>query len=278
MVFEVGEARALGSDAPRLRFGEETRPEGAWSGRRLMFLDDNPAYELSFPCGTCQFIFRRLEGSNDTLSVEELRERLMRGLVGLDDSVVASFGQLLERGTYIPLMLSLEPRLVAPSQPGDYYAEEQVSTWGVESFWGLPEYPRTQYYRTFETPVSAGAHLFEFVVPMLPPAWDDRSRVAEYVELLGSSSVPTAVAVSTLDVCAPAVAPSGSDYYEHWGLTHFLMDGHHKMHAAAEAGKAVSLLSLVSVDASLASAEQVARVPTLRQQRPGRRAARPQTT
>ncbi len=266
MVFEVGEPRLLGSENPRLTFGEEQKPEGAWAGRRLMFLDGAPAYELSFPCGTCQFLFRRMEGSNDTLPVEELRERLAVGLEELDEHVVTSFGQLLERGTYLPLLLTVQPRLVAPAQPGDYFAEEQLSTWGVDSFWGLPEYPRTAYYRTFETNVSGEGHLYEFLVPMLPPAWDDRTRVADYVERLADSSASTAVAVTTLDICAPAVAPAGSDWHEHWGLTHFLLDGHHKVHAAAAAERPVRLLSLLSVESSLAAPEQVARLATLRRQ------------
>ena len=54
------------------------------------------------------------------------------------------------------------------------------------------------------------------------------------------------------------------NYYTHWGLTHFLLDGHHKMQAAAETGRPLRLLSLLSVDAGLASAEQADRIPVLR--------------
>ncbi len=240
-----------------------------------MYLDGEPAYELSFPCGTCGFLFRRLQGSKDTLPVEKLRERLADGLSALDEEVVTSdeevvtsFGQLLEEGTYLPLLLTVMPRLVAPAQPGDYFAEEHLSTWGVDSFWGLPEYPRTAYYRTFETHVSGQAHLYEFLVPMLPPAWDDPKRVADYVDRLSTSSAATAVAIAILDVCAPAVAPANSDWHEHWGLTHFLLDGHHKVHAAAAAQRPLQLLSLLSVEGSLAAPGQVARVPALRHQIP----------
>lgn len=128
--------------------------------------------------------------------MDELRGRLRNGINALDDEVLTSFGQLLERATYLPLLLTVEPQLVAPARPGDYLAEEQVSTWGVDPFWGLPEYPRTAYYRTFETRVAEDAHLYEFLVPMLPLAWDDEIRVAEYAERLSSSSAPTAVAVA----------------------------------------------------------------------------------
>jgi hypothetical protein len=164
------------------------------------------------------------------------------------------------------MLLAIAPRLVHPMRTGDYFAEEQVATWGVSSFWGLPEYPRTAYYRTFETPVTADAHLFEFVVPMLPPAWNDRAVVAMHAQQLATSSTPTAVAVSTLDVCAPAVDSLSNDYYTHWGLTHFLLDGHHKMQAAAELGRPLQLLSLLNVDAGLSSLEQAARIPAFRRQ------------
>ena len=263
MLLATGPVRTLGGQAPRIVFGEEPKAPGAGPGRRLLLLDEEPAFELSFWCGTCQFLFKRLYGANDTLSLDALRTRLTDGLTDLDDAVITPFATLLATGSYIPLLLSVEPRLTHPVKPGDYFAEEQVSTWGVDPFWGLPEYPSTAYYRTFETAVSPDAHFFEFIVPMVPPAWNDPEAVARHAALLAASSSPTAVAVSTLDICQPAMADQSSDYYEHWCLTHFLLDGHHKMQAAAETGRPLRLLSLLSVDGSLATVEQVATVPNL---------------
>jgi len=43
----------------------------------------------------------------------------------------------------------------------------------------------------------------------------------------------------------------GEDYYEHWVLTHVLLDGHHKIEAAATAGRPIrSSASLTSASAS----------------------------
>jgi hypothetical protein len=139
-------------------------------------------------------------------------------------------------------------------------AEEQVTTWGLDAFWGLPHYPRTPYYRTYKAPVGADAHLYEFVAPMVPPSWNDRQRVSLYAASLAAGATPTAVAVSILDVCAPAV-DHGVDYHAHWALTHFLLDGHHKIHAAAEAARPLQLLSLLSLDASLAHRNKSRRSP-----------------
>lgn len=188
----------------------------------------------------------------------------------MDEKVIDRFATLLPRGSYLPLLLSVTPRLIHPVKEGDYFAEEQVATWGINGFWGLPEYPHTAYYRTFDTRVDDESHLFEFVVPMLPPASNDRETVAQHIARLETSARPTAVAVSTLDVCQPAM-DYGTDYYSHWGLTHFLLDGHHKMHAAAASGQSLRLLSLLSVEGSLAAAEQVAAVPRLRSLAPAPR-------
>lgn len=265
MLIAADAPRALGSkSAARLRFGEGPKPSGAWAGQRLLWLDGRAAFELSLWCGTCPFLFKRLDGANDTVSLAALEERLADGVTAIEADVVERFAQLLAPGSYIAMLLQIEPRLVWPAAAGDYFSEDQVQTWGIDAFWGLPEYPHTPCYRTFETRVDREAHMFEFVIPMVPPTWNDRARVARHAERLQTSSRPTAVAVTTLDVCAPAVDDQASDWFWHWGLTHFLLDGHHKLEAAAAAGVPLQRLSLLTVDASLAEPEQVNRVPQLR--------------
>ncbi|WP_033282195.1 hypothetical protein [Streptomyces sp. NRRL F-525] len=262
------EPRGLGvPDAEaRLRFEAEPQRSGGRTGRRLLVVDGEPAFELSYWCGTCPLLFRRLVTANQKLSLEDLREQLTGTLAEPGDGgVIDAFGALLPQGEYLPVLLRVEPRLVIPGREGDYFSGEQVDSSGIDQFWGLPEYPHTPYYRTFETAVDASAHLYEFVVPMVPPTWNDRERVEEYVELMDRGAVPTAVAVSTLDVCEPAIA-FGDDQSQHWGLTHFLLDGHHKLEAAATAGRPVQLLSLLALGEGLASADDCARLPALRAQ------------
>ncbi|MFD3720138.1 hypothetical protein [Streptomyces sp. NPDC058674] len=267
-MIKSGAPRSLGLPAPeaRLRFDTELQEIGGGPRRRLLMVDDEPAFELSFYCGTCPFLFRRLEGSREKLSLEGVQEQLTGALHDLDDGgVIDAFATLLPEGEYLPLLLRVKPRLVVPGKDGDYFSGEQVTTWGIDQFWGLPEYPHTPYYRTFETVVDTDAHLYEFVVPMVPPTWNERGRVEEYVTLMEQGTVPTAVAISTLDVCQPAL-DRGDDYFVHWGLTHFLLDGHHKLEAAATAGQPVQILSLLALGESLAGADDCARLPALRAQ------------
>lgn len=86
MLLEVGAITRLGVPESVLRVREGDAGQHAWSGRRLLFLGAEPAYELSFWCGTCAFLFQRLEGARTTLSVEELADRLGAGLDAIGGS------------------------------------------------------------------------------------------------------------------------------------------------------------------------------------------------
>ncbi|MFE4079249.1 hypothetical protein [Paenarthrobacter sp. YIM B13468] len=260
MLLETGEPRFVReSESSVLKFRQEEKPDGQGVGRRLLWQGADPAFELSWWCGTCPLLFKRLEGATETLSLPEMQQTLNSGIDRIEGSVLEAFTAILPEGTHVPLLLRVQPKLVYPGGHGDYFSEEQVDTWSTSGFWGLPEYPQTPYYRTWQAPVDASEHAFEFVVPMVPPNWNESSRVEEYAQELMNSSTPTAVAVSILDVCSPAV-DRGTDYYVHWGLTHFLLDGHHNMQAAAEAHR-------------LAQASDVERLIELRAQPQARRIA-----
>jgi hypothetical protein len=263
MATVLGEEIHLGVENPRLTFREEPKHPDTWMGRRVLALDGVPAFELSFWCTTCGYLFERREGADNTLSLAELQDRLTAGVVGLDRDVIDSFAQVLSRGNYIPMLLTVTPHLIHPMREGDYFAEEQVVMWGLDGFTGLPQFPKTPYYRTFDAPMDATSHLFEFVVPMTPPTWDNSAQVSQFEQVLRTSSAPTAVALSTLDVCAPA-EQRGDTWGTHWVLTHFLLDGHHKMHAAANTGRPLQLLCLLDTSAGLAEPEQVTRATKLR--------------
>jgi len=58
----------------------------------------------------------------------------------------------------------------------------------------------------------------------------------------------------------------GEDYYEHWVLTHVLLDGHHKIEAAATAGRPIRLLSLVDERISIAAPEDLTTMAQARSQ------------
>ncbi|WP_309615416.1 hypothetical protein [Salinibacterium sp.] len=266
-VLSQGEPMQLGAPDAPLSFERPARdrPAGEGPGLRRLRLDGKDAFDLSFWCGTCPLVFERLEGSNRTLSSEDLQARLNAGLSMIDNDVLGAASLLVPDATYLPMLLAVRPKLVMPSGKSDYFAHEQVAHRGIDSFWGLPQYPKTPYYRAGSWQPGDHDFLFEFIVPMLPPTWNDRDQVARYEQQLRSGAKPTILALSILDRTQPF-----DSFDAHSGLMHFVLDGHHKLEAAARLKTEITILSLLSIDDSLALRDDVQRIPELIESRPKR--------
>jgi hypothetical protein len=269
VVIEVREHIALGVKEKHAVVAVPTpkpAPGTAFPPRRLI-LKGRPAFDLNLWCGTCPALFKKLS-EPEVADLGLTNEQLNVGLTQIDDVALRAYGKLLPQSTYTVLLLEIRPRLVEPGSSLDYFTHEQVVTWGLDDS-GAADDPGTPYYRTFETKLGTDRHLYEFVVPMVPPTWNDPGRVNAYLETGGTES-GTAVAYSLFDVLQPAM-DEGEDYYEHWVLTHFLLDGHHKVEAAARTERPVRLLSVVDERISIASPEDLEAMVRARSPRTARR-------
>ena len=97
------------------------------------------------------------------------------------------------------------------------------------------------------------------MIPTFPPRWLDDEVVADYQSRAEHGERPTALAVAVLDVRQPATWEGEREITRHWCLAHFLLDGNHKMYAAAQAQERARLLSFISLDWSIATSEEVNR-------------------
>jgi hypothetical protein len=208
-----------------------------------------------------------------------MSERLASGIGLLDDDLVRTAGSLLPTGDYAVVDFNIEPSLTGPCQPDDYFSHESLDLFGMPTNQGVPDNPRIPYWRAGSRvlPPGTGAwparegprprptnpkYFFQFVVPLEPPQYLDPDRIEHYQRLLESGAQPAAFGVSVLDVRAPAVTPGGKDeatyeYAEHWCLATYLLDGHHKVEAAARSHRPVRLLTFVARDASVASEQDI---------------------
>ena len=238
--------------------GFETEGGGHWEvWDRYLTLDGKRAYHIGNICNTCTFFFKRLDGANRSLEEAQAVAALSAGLAKLDDASVQGLGQLLPPEQYIVCLLEARPALIAPGGPGDYFSREQIALWGTDPFWAMPHHPRTEYYRLGERPIRTSGQLFQFLMPMFPRQWLDMTVVSQYAAKLNDGLRPTAFAISVLDVKQPADWDEASAVAEHWCLAHYLLDGHHKVWAAAQAGRAITLISFLAVSRGIASADDV---------------------
>jgi hypothetical protein len=233
---------------------------------RFLTVDGVAGFEITFWCGTCALLFRRRAGADGYLPPGVMRERLKAGLDDLDPQIVEAFMLLLAAGEYRPMLLEVTPRLVTPGEAGDYFTGEQLHLWDVdEHLSGEIVDPGTPYYRLdADGPARINDKnvLFEFIAPMQPPSRNDPDTVAAYVAAYDEGVVPTAVAVTIADTALPWDR-SVDEHPQHWALTHFLLDGHHKTQAAAQLGRPLRLLSLVSTSGGNCADDYARAVPAL---------------
>jgi len=238
---------------------EDFRPDGLGLSRFLR-LDGERAFYLGPGCETCGLVFERLGGANSSVSPAEISSQLREGIVALDHELVQKASRVLPTGEYRAGLLEIVPKLVRPGEEKDYFAHEQVELFGVDPFSNLPQNPGTEYYREETRFLGDGRALFEFLVPMFPSNWLDAATLGSFAARLRERAQPTAFAVGLAEVQQPAYWEGNPPVNEHWCLTHFLLDGHHKVFAASKMSQPLTLLSSVSVDHGTASEDQVGRI------------------
>jgi hypothetical protein len=254
----VADATSNNTDS---RIGFETEGGGDWpEWDRFITLDGKKAHYVGNICGTCSFVFERREGANDKLSPSELSESLRNGISNVDEAITHAAMRVLPTGAYKGMLLSSVPQLIVPSHKGDYFFEEQIELWGIDPFWGVPHYTRKEYYRGETSKMSQRRQLFEFIVPMFPKRYLSDKTIRSYETLLRHGAAPAALAVSVLDVKGPATWKGDPEITEHWCLAHYLLDGHHKLYAASQTSKPISLLSFLAVGKGISNTDQIAEV------------------
>lgn len=236
----------------------QTTGGGSWKvWDRYLAIDGKKAYHIGNICGTCNFFFERLNGANQKVSPKVIIEALSNGRITIDSAEYVEIEKLFPVGKYVVLSLSIHPRYVQLGTPDDYFMTEDIQTWGVDSFWGLPHYPKTHYYRETDLVVDDRRRIYIFVIPMVPQNWLDEETLRSYEQKFNRDTIPTAIAISHLDIKEPADWREGQKHTQHICFANYLLDGHHKIAISAKLGKPVNLMTFLSLENSIAEADKI---------------------
>ena len=223
-----------------------------------LMIGNDPAYlTKDTGCDTCRYIFTKvMPGQHLSDAVPEGSYRqlsdLLTNLTSLpDDMILAKIGSVLPRGDYSVLLSFFAPELVVPGGEDDYFSEEAVATWGLDPYFGIGHCPQTPYYRLAERDLGAveygGKRLgVALAVPLFPPTLMSRQgAVQDYRAALGEGRMsPTVLAIGLVDDRGPAVWSEPAPIYSrHLIVTLYVLDGHHKLLAAADERAHIQILS-----------------------------------
>ena len=224
---------------------------------RFLTLDGKRAYEIGNVCGTCEFYFEKLAGANRTFSADRLSAELEDLRVPPTPALLAALGRILPKGRFTAVLSEARPRLAMPATEFDYFSNEGIDLFGVDPFYGVPHSPKTPYYRLGEDSVPPKAVLFKLGIPFQNPNALDLDTIARYRSDIRQGKQPTVFAIAVLDVKGPATWDGNPPFTEHYMLAQYVLDGHHKLRAAAELGAPIQFLSFLSAEESVATPDEL---------------------
>ena len=172
------------------------------------------------------------------MSPEDISQELRIGLKEINADIVSSFAGLLETDEYVVNLLQFIPEFKDPN-----LTEKQKRAYDYIT----GDYGKvlTEFFMGRRWDFDENGSIGEIVLPLTSTKKLDQKTVMFYKEKLRNGHIPTAVAYSYVESRHPAAFGSGK-LPDFGCLTHFMLDGHHKMFAAAELKKPISLLSFLS--------------------------------
>ncbi len=209
-------------------------------------------------CDTCAFVFEKLKRTPSLAQggqpqVAQRVSRLLNDMREMPDELtLAEIATPFAPGGYTAALVRLLPQLISPSGPDDYFGNEAVATWPPARNLAVPHEPQTPYYRVGTADLGAvpygGNRLgVALAIPLYRPSsrWNRREVIERYRQLLRDGVTrPTALVLGLVEDRGPATWDEQPEFSRHLVVSLFLIDGHHKVLAAAEEGLPVQFLAL----------------------------------
>lgn len=244
------------SPEPLITFS--TTGGGSWKEwDRFIELANEKAFHIGNVCGTCNFFFKKLGGAVNRSNSKRLVEVLKADESIIGDNAIGELSQLFESGDYLVVNATVKPKHVVPFGDDDYFSHEIIDIYGITEFSGLPFFPDTTYYRCEDETIDNETRRFTFIVPMIPDSWLDEETINYYSGKIAADEKPTCVALSVIDDKQASDWPDDVDHTRHLCIANYLIDGHHKLFAAAKLGKEINILSFINLNRGVSSHENV---------------------
>ncbi len=196
---------------------------------RYLDIHDRAIYLIGNMCDTCKALFELKRNAQLPLAPEALAESFRTGLPRIATGrIIETVKAIMPKGDYVVGLLEITPRPISPS-----------------SFLG--DTPRHYHWSQYDRVTHAGIlTVQELILPLVSGRRLRGRRVGWYKREIKRGTRPAALALSLVDT--RCISGRQID----WKLVHFLLDGHHKVMAAADLHQPLTLLSFLSFTESFA--------------------------
>jgi hypothetical protein len=196
---------------------------------RYLAVQGERVFDLGVACGTCAFVYNRLK-EKPPLSPQVLAETLKNGIQKISEPIVETVSRILPSGEYAVGLITLYPIFDRPGR-------------GKYSFVGYG-HVNTAFYQCGQKQIDQNGILEQAIVPLFSTKTLNKNTVKNYEKQITEGMVPTALAI-TIAEGKHFMSGSGYDAPDAISLMHFLIDGHHKIYAASQLNKPITLLSFL---------------------------------
>ena len=222
---------------------------------RFLTYKNKPLFHIGNICGTCNFFFNKKEIKIDNkFTSKQISTLLNKGIVNLKESEINGISKIIPNGNYEVLITEIQPKISFPNDRNDYFVTDLFESWNKE--YAIDSEANIPYYRGLSKLIKGNEKLFEFFIPIFHTNSLNEKRVKEYEQMLLNGEKPTALCLGILDVKMSMVYPeiNGEEVTPytttHWCFANYIIDGHHKMMAANNLQKPITLITFISKDQS----------------------------
>jgi hypothetical protein len=216
---------AVNNPKPVLNFELSTQ-EPTRTSSRFLTVHGQRVFDLGILCETCSFLYTRLSQISLPLQPGELSSLLSDGLKSVDNDIIKTVEKLLPSGQYAVGLITLLPEFVKHLGYVGYGSVEET------------------FYLAGTDKVDEHGEIQQAIVPLFSSESLKKDIVEKYKRRLEEGAKPTALAISIAEG-KHMMSGGGYDAPDCISLMHFLIDGHHKIHAASQTGQPITLLSFL---------------------------------
>ncbi len=224
---------------------------------RYIEVENEKAFHIGNICGTCNFFFKKLDGSLMKFNSKKMVEALKFSDMSNTDNIIKKIGSLFESGDYIIIKSEIKPVHTIPFSNLDYFSKEIIDMYGIQEFSGLPFYPGTTYYRDEERVMDEESKQFSFYIPMVPDSWLNQETIHNYENQIQNGIKPVCISIAVLDKKQSVDCPKNIQYSTHYCFANYLIDGHHKIKAASNLKKETDLISFLNIGKGISSIDEI---------------------
>jgi len=200
------------------------------------------AYNQGTMCDTCPFLYQQVENITPSLSGVNVSNMLRSGLSSISIEMVNSISTLLPSGDYAVAKLTTLPKFIEIKK---WIVKRDVKL-GYAVGYG---YIGSDFFLGREIQVDPFGYVEESILPLYSLNYLDRKTIDQYKHHFGMGKKPTALALTIVDG-KHSMMGDAFDAPDAFNLMHFLLDGHHKVMAAYEAGAEIDILSFFRITGS----------------------------